>query len=160
MMQGYLGSAIASLRALYVKEDCSQDLSDFATVCREFATVCRDVTELSRNCFNCRCCCCYTNVNNANNWCLYFTRKYLFSLFNWTQLKHMITSDLWIRSGLLSLPLLPSLYSLQRVKLFTEKEREQAMNLKQGWIISIFHKIFGAIIPLRLITFACALKRW
>ena len=82
MMQGYLGSAIASLRALYVKEDCSQDLSDFATVCREFATVCRDVTELSRNCFNCRCCCCYTNVNNANNWCLYFTRKYLFSLFN------------------------------------------------------------------------------
>ena len=126
----------------------------------EFATVCRDVTELSRNCNNCRCC--YTNVNNANNWCLYFTRKYLFSLFNWTQLKHMITSDLWIRSGLLSLPLLPSLYSLQRVKLFTEKEREreQAMNLKQGWIISIFHKIFGAIIPLRLITFACALKRW
>ena len=96
MMQGYLGSAIASLRALYVKEDCSQDLSDFATVCREFATVCRDVTELSRNCFNCRCCCCYTNVNNANNWCLYFTRKYLFSLFNWTQLKHLITSDLWI----------------------------------------------------------------
>ena len=60
----------------------------------EFATVCRDVTELSRNCNNCRCC--YTNVNNANNWCLYFTRKYLFSLFNWTQLKHLITSDLWI----------------------------------------------------------------